>query len=89
MWLRAENSPSGFAAYVGEALGPLKSNVVQNWLVDIIIHTRHVDEHVDLVEKALARADQLRLSVNLAKSIWCAPEQEFVGMVVSRLGVQP
>ena len=40
--------PSGFAAYVGEELGPLKSNGVQNWLDDIIIHTRHVDGHVNL-----------------------------------------
>ena len=39
---------SGFPSYVGEALGPLKSNGVQNWLDDIIIHTRHVDGHVNL-----------------------------------------
>ena len=81
--------PSGFAAYVGEELGPLKSNGVQNWLDDIIFHTRHVDGHVDLVEKVLARLHQFGLSVNLAKSIWCAPQQAFVSMVVSRLGVQP
>ena len=81
--------PSGFAAYVGEALGPLKGKGVENWLDDIIIHTRHVDGHVDLVEKVLERLHQFGLSVNLPKSIWCAPQQEFVGMVVSRLGVQP
>ena len=59
--------PSGFAAYVGEELGPLKSNGVQNWLDDIIFHTRHVDGHADLVKKILARLHQFGLSVNLAK----------------------
>ena len=79
---------SGIAANVGEALGPLKGKSVQNWLDDIT-HTKHVEGHVGLVEKVLARLQRFGLSVNLAKSIWCAPQQAFVGMVVSRLGVQP
>ena len=41
--------PSGFAAYVGEALGPLKGKGVENWLDDIIIHTKSVDGHVELL----------------------------------------
>ena len=81
--------PSGFAAYVGEALGPLKGKGVENWLDDILIHTKSVDGHVELLEKVLERLLRFGLSVNLPKSIWCAPRQEFVGMVVSRLGVQP
>lgn len=44
--------------------------------------------HVALLEKVLARLYQFRLSVNLAKSIRSAPQQEFVGMV-ERLGSRP
>ena len=50
--------PQGVAAYVGEALGPLKGKYIQNWLDDIIIHTRGVDEHVQLLKKLLARFHQ-------------------------------
>ena len=74
---------------MGEALGPLESNGVQNWLDDIIIHTRHIDAHVDLVEKVLPRLHQFVLSVNPTTLIWHAPQQEVVGMVVSHVGVKP
>ena len=81
MWFRTKTHP---------LLGPLRGNGVQNWLDDIIIHTKSVDGHVELLGKVLARLHQfylVELSVNLPKSIWCGPQQEFVGMVVSRLGV--
>ena len=64
--------PSGFAAYVGEALGPLRGKGVQNWLDDIIIHIKSVDGYVELLGKVLARFHQFGLSVNLPKSIWYA-----------------
>lgn len=44
-----KNTPSGFAAYVGEALGPLKGKGVENWLDGIIIHTKTVEGHVELL----------------------------------------
>lgn len=84
---RLTTHPSGFETYVGEALGSLKGNGVQNWLDDSIIHTKPIEGHVGLVEKVLTRLHQFGLSVNLAKSIWCA--QAFVGMVIRILGVQP
>ena len=66
--------PSGFAAYVGEALGPLKGTWVDNWLDDIIIHTKSVDGHVELLEQVLERLQRFDIPVNLPKSIWCAPQ---------------
>ena len=56
---------------------------------DTIIHTKSIDGHVERLEKVLERLEQLGISVNFPKSIWCAPQQEFAGMVVSRLGVRP
>ena len=87
--MRSWAIPSGFAAYVGEVLSPPKGKGVQNWLDDIIINTKHVERHMGLVEKMLARLQQFGLSVRPAKSIWGIPQQAFVGMVISRLGVQP
>ena len=89
VWFRAEDHPvSIFEAYVVEAQGPLKVKGVDTVVDDIIIHTKSVDGHVELLEKVLERLQRFGLSVNLPKSIWCWPQQEFVGMAVSRLGVQ-
>ena len=41
------------------------------------------------MEKVLARLQQFGLSVDRATCSWCASQQEFVDMVVSRLGAQP
>ena len=81
--------PAGFAAFVGGALGSLKGNGVQNWLDDIIIYTKQVEGHLDLVKQVLEKLSTAGLSVNFSKSWWCCPQQEFVGMVVDRLGVRP
>ncbi|CAN0586219.1 unnamed protein product, partial [Laminaria digitata] len=81
--------PAGFAAFVGGSLGQLKGKGVQNWLDDIIIYTKQVEGHLDLVRQVLERLSVAGLSVNFSKSWWCCPQQEFVGMVVDRLGVRP
>lgn len=73
---------SVIAVYMWEALGPLTEVGVQYWLDDVITRIGHVDVHVVLLEQILARLHQYRLPVNLAKSRWCTPQQEFVGMVV-------
>ena len=52
--------PSGFAAYVSEALGPLKGKGVQNWLDDIISHTKSVKWHVEQLEKGTGTASPVR-----------------------------
>ena len=81
--------PAGFAAFVGGALGSLKGKGVQNWLDDIIIYTKRVEGHLDLLRQVLEKLSKAGLSVNFSKSWWCCPQQEFVGMVVDRLGVRP
>ena len=81
--------PAGFEAFVGGALCPLKGKEVQNWLDGIIIYTQQVEGHLNLLRQVLEKLSRAGLSVNLSKSWWCCPQQEFVGMVVDRLGVRP
>ncbi|CAN0578805.1 unnamed protein product, partial [Laminaria digitata] len=81
--------PAGFATFVGGSLGQLKGKGVQNWLDDIISYTKQVEGHLDLVRHMLERLSVTGLSVNFSKAWWCYPQQEFVGMVVDRLGVRP
>ena len=40
--------------YFGEALCPLKGKCFLNWLDDIIVHSRSLSGHVELLEKVLA-----------------------------------
>jgi len=58
-------------------------------LDDIIIYTKRVEGHLDLLRQVLEKLSKAGLSVNFSKSWWCCPQQEFVGMVVDRLGVRP
>lgn len=46
--------PSGFATYVGEALGSFKGRCVQNLPDDIIIYRTDVDGHVEILMKVLS-----------------------------------
>lgn len=81
--------PAAFAARVGAALGPLKGRGVNNWLDDIIIHTKTIGEHLSLLERVLDALSTAGLSLNLAKCKWCFAQQEFLGLVVDRLGLRP
>ena len=81
--------PAAFAARVGAALGPLKGKGVKNWLDDIIIYTQGFDEHLPLLERVLEALSKAGLSLNLAKCKWCFAQQEFLGLVVDKLGLRP
>lgn len=59
--------PAAFAARVGAALGPLKGKGVNNWLDDIIIYTKTIDEHLSLLKRVLEALSVAGLSLNLAK----------------------
>ena len=74
---------------MGAALGALKGKGVQNWLDDIIIYTPEVDRHLELLGKVLESLWKAGLTINLAKFRWFCSHQEFLGMVVDRLGLRP
>ena len=81
--------PAAFAARVGMALGSLKGQGVQNWLDDVLIYTPTIVGHLLLVKEVLQRLSDAGLTLNLAKCTWCCAQQEFLGMVVDRMGLRP
>ena len=87
--LGLKTMPGGLAAFVGRALSPLKGEATQTWLDGIIIYTQQVEGHLDLLRQVPEKLSRAGLSVNFSTSWWCYPQQEFVGMVVERLGVRP
>ena len=81
--------PSAFANYVGGRLLPVKDKGIQNWLHDIAIPSKTLEDQWGLLRKTLECLRQGRLTVNLQKSHFCQSVMEFVMMIVDRLGTRP
>ena len=79
--------PPAFASMVADVLGDLKDKGVGTYLDDILICHANFDSHLDLMEAVLSRLQAGGLSVNVAKSKWCCPSLEFVGMIVDQQGL--
>ena len=84
-----KNLPSGFTRGISKTLGPVIGKGVQVWLDDILIFSKTFVEHLSLIKKVLSSLLEAKYSVNFAKSSWCMPNQEFLGMVIDREGRRP
>jgi hypothetical protein len=57
---------------------------------DLLIITREtLDEHLQKMETVLARLRDAGLEVNVAKSLFCAHEIEYLGYILTRGGIKP
>ena len=63
--------PSAFANYVDGSIMPIKKKGGLNWLEDIIILTRTVEEQFDFICETCDCLRRSRLSVNLHKLEFC------------------
>jgi hypothetical protein len=48
-----------------------------------------LDKHLQKMETALTRGRDTGLKVNMAKSLFCAHEIEYLGYIVTREGIKP
>ena len=80
---------SAFANYVGGSIMPVEKKGVQNWLDDITIPTRTVEEQLDLIRETFDSLRRSRLSVNLPKSKFCFAVVERLGLIIDRFGIRP
>ena len=74
--------PSAFANYVGGRLLPVKDKGIKNWLDDIAIPSKTLEDQWGLLRETLECLRQGRLTVNRQKSHFCQSVMEFVGMIV-------
>ena len=81
--------PSGFANYVGGRLLTVNDRGIKNWLDDIPIPSKTVEDQWGLLRQTLECLRQERLTVNIQKSHFCQSVMEFVGMIMDRLGTRP
>ena len=57
-------------------------------LDDILIYTKNVDEHIQLVQEVLSRLDKASLRVNLKKCSFHIRKVEFLGYIISEQGIE-
>ncbi len=55
----------------------------------LIITRRTLDEHLQRMETVLTRLRDTGLKVNVAKSLFCAHEIEYLGCMLTREGIKP
>jgi hypothetical protein len=57
---------------------------------DLLIIKRGIlDEHLQKMETVLTRLRDTRLKVNVARSLFCAHEIEYLGYILTREGIKP
>ena len=57
---------------------------------DLLIITRQtLDKHLQKMETVLTRLRDAGLKVNVAKSLFCAHEIEYLGYILTREGIKP
>ncbi len=55
----------------------------------LIIRRGILDEHLQKIETVLTRLQDAGLKVNVAKSLFCAHEIEYLGYILTREGIKP
>jgi hypothetical protein len=77
-----------FQAQIMDLMASLK--FVQAYMDDLLIITRPtLDEHLQKMETVLTRLHDAGLKVNVAKSLFCAHEIEYLGYILTREGIKP
>ena len=74
---------------MGGRLLPVKDEGIKNWLDDITIPSKTLEDQWGLLRETLECLRQGRVTFNLQQSHFCRSVMEFVGMIVDRLGYRP
>jgi hypothetical protein len=83
-----EAQPDIFQAQILDLMASLK--FVRAYMGDLLIITRGIlDEHLQKMETVLTRLRNTGLKVNVAKSLFCAHEIEYLGCILTRDGIKP
>lgn len=82
-----KNSPKHFQEVAQQALGELLHNGVLVYVDDVIVFTKTIDDHVELLDKILSRFEALNLKFNPEKCTFLSKQCKFLGFLISNEGI--
>ena len=81
------NAPATFQNMMNEVLREFLDQGVVVYIDDVLIYSKNLEEHIQLVKKVLKKLAEYNLAVAAHKSIFHAPEVEFLGYILNETGV--
>ncbi|GFT35751.1 retrovirus-related Pol polyprotein from transposon 17.6 [Trichonephila clavipes] len=82
-----KNSPKAFQSIAQEALGDLLHHGALVYIDDIILFTKTIDGHFELLGKVFERFERIRLKFNPSKCQYLTKSCKFLGFVVTPEGI--
>ncbi|GFY01473.1 retrovirus-related Pol polyprotein from transposon 17.6 [Trichonephila clavipes] len=82
-----KNSPKAFQSIAQEVLGDLLHNGALIYIDDIILFTKIIDEHFELLGKVFERFERIHLKFNPSKCQFLTKSCKFLGFVVTPEGI--
>ncbi len=63
---------------------------VRVYIDDLLVITEgSLDDHLDKLKQVFIRLHNAGLNINAAKSFFCAQETEYLGYILTRVGIKP
>ena len=92
-WIRMpfglKNAPPAFQRYMNQILGEYKGKFCEPYLDDVLCHSRTFDDHVEHLEKVLARLGEKGIKLRAEKCHFAKPEVRYLGRIVTAEGYRP
>jgi len=82
------NAPSVFQGHLKNFVKEKIDRCVVLYIDDILIYSKSEEEHIELVRWVLQNLTKNNLCINIDKSLFHIPEEEFVGFQVAKQGIQ-
>ena len=82
------NAPQAYSRLVEMVLRGLDPRQVLAYLDDIIVHSRTMEEHIQMLEKVLEAHQRAGLKIAPAKSFLCRRSVDYLGHHVSEKGIE-